>query len=169
MDTKTIAALLLKITGLVLIVYCVAQLPAFFAYTSLGYDFSIGQAIGAAAAALLPLTVLGLFLWFFPGTVANKIVSGTSEQSAPADTRSIELVALTILGVYLLTMGLVDVVRDIAFLIAIHRQDPGLTLIPASVVSRVAATIAELLIGAGLCVGAKGVSRVIERLRQTSQ
>jgi hypothetical protein len=161
--------MLLKITGLLLIVYCVAQLPGYFQYTSRGYDFSIGQALGAAALALGPLTVLGMFLWFFPGTVANKIVSGTTGDAVSADVRPIELAALTILGVYLLTTGFVDAVRDVVFLVILYRQDPGLALIPASAISRIAATVAELLIGAGLCIGAKGVSRVIERLRQPSQ
>ena len=166
MDTRSIAAMLLKLTGLVLVVACVVQLPAYFPLTTRGFDFSIGEIVGAAALAIGPMAVLGLFFWFFPGTVVNKVIASDGAEPPVADMRPLELVALTILGVYLFTDGLIGVVRDVVLLIAMHRQDPGLSLIPASLVGHIAAIAAELVIGAGLCLGARGVSRVIEKLRR---
>jgi hypothetical protein len=166
MDTRSIAAVLLKVTGLVLIVIAISQLPAYFPLTGRGYDFSIGEVLATTALALGPFAVLGLVLWFFPGTVANRIVSSAATESAVVDIRPIELVALTILGVYLLAHGLVGAVRDTVLLIVMHRQNADLTVVPASVMAHIAATAVELVIGAGLCIGAKGVSRVIERLRR---
>jgi hypothetical protein len=156
MDTRSIAAVLLKVTGLVLIVIA----------TGRGYDFSIGEVLATTALALGPFAVLGLVLWFFPGTVANRIVSSAPAESAVVDIRPIELVALTILGVYLLAHGVIGAVRDTVLLIVMHRQNADLTVVPASIIAHIAATAVELVIGAGLCIGAKGVSRVIERLRR---
>jgi hypothetical protein len=165
MDTRTISIVLLKITGLVLLVICVSQLPGYFPLTGRGYEFSIGEVLATAAVALVPLSLIGLALWFFPGTVANKIVS-PSPESAIADSRAIELVALTVLGVYLVADGLVGATRDVAIVILANRQDASSSLLPTSVVAHIAATVVQLLVGSGLCIGAKGVLRVIERLRQ---
>ncbi|WP_171160071.1 hypothetical protein [Usitatibacter palustris] len=163
MDTRSIATLLLKTTGLVLIVVCVAFLPGYIPIGVRGNEFSIGELLGAAALALGPLAILGALLWFFPGTVANKVVASTPADNGPFDTRPLELVALTVLGVFLVADGLIGAVRSIVLLIYIHRQD--LTPVPASVVAHAVATTAELIIGVALCIGAKGVSRVIGRLR----
>ena len=168
MDTRSIAAVLLKITGLVLIVISVSQLPGYFPLTGRGYEFSIGEILATAAVALGPLVVLGVGLWLFPGTVANRIVSGAPTNPVIVDGRPIELVALTIVGVYLVADGLIGAVRDAVLLIVMHRQNEVAPLLPASVIAHIAATVAELLIGATLCIGAKGVSRVIERLRGES-
>jgi hypothetical protein len=166
MDTRTVSTILLKVTGLVLLVVSISQLPSYFPLTGRGYDFSIGEVLATAAAALVPLALVGLALWFFPGTVANKIVSTTSAESATADSRPIELVALTVLGVYLVADGLIGAARDVAIVIVVNRQDASSSLLPASIVAHIVATAVQLLIGIGLCIGANGVLRVIERLRQ---
>lgn len=166
MDTRTIATMLLKVTGLVLIVISISQLPGYFPLAGRGYDFSIGETLATAALALAPLAALGLALWFFPGTVANRIVSGAPADSVVGDVRPIELVALTVLGVYLVAHGFIGAVRDVVLLVVMHRQNANLAPVPASIIAHTAATIVELLIGFGLCIGARGVSRVIERLRR---
>jgi hypothetical protein len=166
MDTRNIGALLLKITGLVLIVICVSQLPAYFPLTGRGYDFSIGEVLATAAIALGPLVLIGLVLWFFPGTVTNKIVSDVAADQPLVDSHALQLVALTIVGVYLVADGLVGAARDVVLLIFMQRQNENSAAIPASVIAHVGATVAKLVIGASLCIGAKGVSRIIERLRR---
>ena len=161
MDTRGVSVVLLKLTGLVLIVISVSQLPSYFPLSGRGYDFSMGQVLGTAALALAPLALIGLVLWFFPGTVANKVVSGAP---ADVDLAPIELVALTILGLYLVTDGIIAAVRSVVLLIFMSRQDLG--PIPVSVLANIAATAAELLIGFCLCIGAKGVARVLEGWRR---
>jgi hypothetical protein len=165
MDTRTLGAVLLKVAGLVLLLYSISQLPGYFALTGREYGFSISQSLATAAIALGPLALLGLILWFFPRTLVNKIVSPSASDDVARDGRSLELVALTLVGVYLVAHGLIGAVRDAVLLIVVHRENE-VVAVPASVIAHIGATIAELLIGAGLCIGAKGVSRVIERLRQ---
>src|SRR5690242_20387974 len=112
MDTRNIAAIIIKITGLVMVVLSVVQLPAYFPLMARGYDFSIAQTLGAAALGLGPLAVVGTLLWFFPGSVTNRIVSGTPAAGSGADFRPLELVALTVLGVYLVASAITGAVRD---------------------------------------------------------
>jgi hypothetical protein len=162
MDTKSIAALIIKITGLILIVVVVAELPTYVPFTSRGYDFSIGETLGAVALGLGPLALAGLLLWFFPGTITNRIVSGPG----PAvDFRPLELVAITVLGIWLLADGIIGAVRDAVTLIVMSRY-PSSQPIPASIVGHIGATLAELVIGAALCIGARGISNVVGRLRR---
>ncbi|MFZ3321077.1 MAG: hypothetical protein WA190_01825 [Usitatibacter sp.] len=165
MDTRSITVILLKITGLVLIVIAISGVPSYFPLTGGDYNFSVREVLATAAAALGPLAVFGLILWFFPGTVANKIVSGAPLDASAADARPLELVALTILGVYLVTHAIFGVVRDGTFLIIVSRDNGNLSAVPPWVSAHIVATIVELLIGAGLCIGARGVARLIERLR----
>src|SRR5258706_11599012 len=165
MDTKTISAILLKVAGLMIIAMCVAQLPSYFPLMGRGTEWSLTEVLATTAISLGPLTVLGLCLWFFPGTIANRIVSGESLSQSAFDTGAIELVGLTVLGIYVLTWGVVDAVRDIVFIVVMQRQNPDSVLIPASVAGRIAASAAQLIIGAWLCVGARGISRIVERLR----
>jgi hypothetical protein len=166
MDTRSISAILLKVTGLVLILYCVAQLPAYFALRSPGYDFSVAQLSLTVAATLGPLAILGVILWFFPGTITNKIVSNGSVESPAMDGRQVEIVALTIVGVFLVAEGLIGAVHDITLFVAFNRQSDIPMTIPSSVFAHVAATVAEILIGLTLCIGAKGIAEVIRRLRR---
>jgi hypothetical protein len=165
MDAKTISAILLKVAGLMIVAMCVAQLPSYFPLMGRGAEWSLTEVLATSAISLGPLTVLGLCLWFFPGTIANRIVSGESLSRSASDVRAIELVALTVLGIYILTWGVIDVVRDVVFIVAMQRQSPDYVPIPASIVGRIAASVAQLIIGAWLCVGARGISRVVERLR----
>jgi hypothetical protein len=165
MDTRSIGAIIIKITGLVMVVISIIQIPAYFPLTGRGYSFSFGEMLGTAALGLGPLALIGLLLWFFPGTITNRIVSGAPAGSTPIDFRPLELIALTVLGVFILAEGLVGAVRDAAVIIVMNRQSPAPALIPASIVGHIAATIAELAIGIALCVGARGISNAIERLR----
>jgi len=166
MDTRSIAAVLLKVTGLLLIVFSVSQLPAYFPLTGSTYGFSIAEVLSTTAIALGPLTLVGLLLWFFPGTLTNKIVSSAPSDPGVADVRPIEQVALTILGVYLGVHAIIGGARDVILFVVVNRQNGNLGAVPASVIAHAGATVVEAVIGAILCIGARGVSRIIERLRR---
>lgn len=166
MDTKSIAAIIIKITGLVMVVLSVIQIPSYFPFMDRGYDLSIGQTLAAVALGLGPLAFAGVLLWFFPGSITNRIVSGPLPTTSTVDLRPLELVALTVLGIYLLAAGIIGAVRDAVIIIVANRQNLGSELIPASIIGHIAGIIADLVIGATLCIGAKGVSNVVEKLRR---
>ena len=166
MDTRGIGAVLLKVAGLVLITMSVANLPGFFSPLSAGVDWSFGESAGAAAVILGPLAVLGVVFWLFPGAIVNKIVAeAPSSQASSFDPRPIELIALAILGIYLIARGAIDLIQVISFIVAMQVQNSEHAFISATIISRVAAIGAQVLIGIWLCVGAKSVAGLIARLR----
>jgi hypothetical protein len=167
MDTRGVGAILLKVAGLVLIVMAVADLPSFFSPLSMGANWSIKEAVGTAALILGPLIVLGILLWLFPGTIVNKIVADAPASSqASSDPRPIELVALTFLGIYLVARGIIDGGQVLVFVIATQIQSSEHAFISASIFSRFAAVVLEVLIGVFLCIGAKSLLDLIARLRR---
>lgn len=103
----------------------------------------------------------------FPALIiANKIVSAGSGAGQPFELREVQVVAVTVLALYLVARGITDLVYHIATIVYLQRQNPELTFIPASVIGGVASAATEVIVGAILCIGAKGALRIIERMRQ---
>ncbi|HZZ91012.1 MAG TPA: hypothetical protein VFE23_00515 [Usitatibacter sp.] len=165
MDMRGISAVLLKITGLVMVVMCIAQVPSYFSLMTREGGWSFWQITGTAAMTLGPLTVAGLVLWFFPGTVANKIVSVGDAAQGSFDWRPLELIALTILGLYLIARGVVNLTFDVVVMALMLDQSPDFSSLPLSTIARMVAAGAELAIGFILCIRRRGVIRILERLR----
>jgi hypothetical protein len=100
MDAKDLAALLLKIAGLVILGHALFQVPYFFPLDEIsGGKFSFADAaMSAVYYTTLPL-VVGALLWFFPATISNKIVSGEKLSDASFGVKQFEQVALALIGV----------------------------------------------------------------------
>lgn len=165
MDTKSISALMLKVTGLILVVLSITQLPGYFPLSKVPYGFSLGEVGSTIALSLGPMFFAGLVLWFFPGTLTNRIVASAPAEHALSNLRPIEQVALTVLGIYLVTQAIVGGVRDVIFFVLVNRESSGLGKVPVSVFAHFGATLCEAVIGVILCLGARGTSRLIERMR----
>src|ERR1700687_2631137 len=162
MDTKDIAATLLKIAGLVLIAFALMQLPSYFpAPLDPNSSWSLPQAFAAAAITVGPIALLGVVLWFFPGSITNKIISG-SRTSESLGIVEVETVALTVIGVYLAIHGVVDTVYHVTTLIQFHRLYPGVNLTPAITLGGLVAALTQIVLGAVLALRAKGVVRMLK-------
>jgi len=166
MDTKDISAVLLKTIGLVMLAYAVFEIPLYFPPNSGSTDqYSIFGAFAQAVATLTLPIALGLLLWFFPARVTNKIVSGVKLSGARFGSVELERVALTVVGAWLVAYGIADLIYSISTLIFVQReyaqQSPPLTRYWPGIVT----SVAKVFIGVGLAVGAKGISRLIARVR----
>src|SRR5215472_16745649 len=165
MDARTVATILLKVFGLVIFANAVFDIPSY----SLGpFDGSVpiplDQRLAQAATALLLPIVFGLLLWFFPGTVTNRIVSGARSDNA-FGAREFERVALTVLGAWLVTYGAIEIVSNLLSFYFTARDHPGLPM-PARAFAGAIATLFEILIGLFLVFGTPGLQRLIERVRE---
>ena len=155
MDTRTLAATLLKVAGLVIALHALMNLPSYFPLgTPGGPPPSPSLAIAGAALNVLPPFLLGLALWFFPGRVSNKIITPPVEGEATT-VASIERVAVTVLGLYFLTWGLADLARQLAILAQLEENRK--IIVPG-------ALSAAIQIAIGL-VFAFGARRIITLLR----
>jgi hypothetical protein len=162
MDTRSIAVILLKVAGLVLVSLGVTRLVGFFPIGQ-GGSFSYPEILVAAALGIGPQVLLGAAFWFFPGSIANRIVSGGTSEDSSVQLREFQLIAITVLGLYLVANALADAVYLATATISYYRQSPDMTFGP--ILGRVAACAAELAIGAAFCIGTKGIVRIIERMR----
>ena len=163
MDTKDVAALLLKTAGLLTFAYAVFDVPYYFLPHARGdANFSfIASFMEAAAMLTLPI-VLGLVLWFFPATIANKLVAG-DKLADGLRMHDFERLALTIIGLWFLAYGITDLVYRGAQLYLFKRQYPDAP--PVEVWLGIVAAGAKAIVGVALAIGAKGVVRIIAKVR----
>jgi hypothetical protein len=165
MDTRAISTILLKVAGLIVIVLCVGQVPGYFSVMTREAGWTLAQVLGTIGLTLGPLAILGIGLWFFPGTVANRIVSGAPVPESTFDPRPLELIALTVVGIYLVAHAIIDIAYNVALAITLLRVVPDLANVPPSVIARIAAALVQIIIGVALCIGGRGVLRLVERMR----
>ena len=164
MDARGVTTILLKVVGLIIFSYAIFDIPSYFlspydgrAPTPLPQQF-----VQAVVALLLPI-VFGLLLWFFPGTVANRIVSGPKS----ADTfgaREFERVALTVLGAWLVTYGAVELLSSLLNIYFASRDHPGIPMPGRAYVGPLTALF-KVAVGIVLVVGTPAIQRAIERVR----
>ena len=87
MDTKDVTAVLLKIAGLVIVAYAAFALPYYFSPEAMSSSqFSVADTLMSALFYMALPVVFGLFLWFFPATITNRIVSGEKVAGEDKDT-----------------------------------------------------------------------------------
>jgi uncharacterized membrane protein len=166
MDTRTIAATLLKVAGLVIITYTVSQLPSYFPVRLGGEQgYSIAAAMLEAAFTLLPSFLLGICFWFLPGTITNKVVAPHQTADDPANIEVIERVAISVLGLYLVAHGISDLIYNLTTLYQLRRQFPDQEVMPARPVAGLVSSAAEGLIGLVIVLRSKGVANVLQKLR----
>jgi hypothetical protein len=126
MDEQALARLLLRMAGLVIVIYALVGLPGNvvtvlgFLSSSHGRELpSFGQALtdprfwgmSFAPSAIYLATGLSLFRW--SGRLVNFVVLRHTEKHAhdAADYQAIEEIAVSVLGAYLCAEGLVEIAR----------------------------------------------------------
>jgi hypothetical protein len=163
MDTKDIALLMLRAAGLLMFAYALFDIPYYFLPRpgSQGEYSFVASFMEAVAILVLPLA-LGLFLWFFPATVANRIVSG-DRLTDGLKARDLERMAITIIGVWFIAYGFSDLVYRVGALVLMQRKFPDAP--PLEPWLGIVAAVAKLVVGFALAVGADGLQRTIARVR----
>ena len=164
MDLKDISAVLLKTVGLVMLAFALFEIPSYLPPRVSLTEYSLLSATVDAAAILTLPIILGLLLWFFPGTVVNKIVSGEKLSGERFGVREFERVALTIFGAWLIAYGIADLIYIVSSMVVlqkVYEQSPAIARhMPGLITS-----IAKVALGFGLALGAKGITGVVQRIR----
>src|SRR5215813_8136601 len=114
MDYKSLTSLLLRLTGIIIIVHAVTSAPNTFVVLQFRADFNPDSA-GVAwlltiVASGFPILV-GLLLAYFPATIANKIVTPGTER---VDTLTLQQLAFSVLGLYFISLAVFDAVYWLA-------------------------------------------------------
>jgi Kef-type K+ transport system membrane component KefB len=111
------------------------------------------------------------FLWFFPLTVARKLLPVMKEpRSDQAMSASIGLsLGLTLIGVWFLAQGVIDSVYWLALIVRIKQdQQLGFEWIPSQIASMTVA-IFQVGLGTWLVLGSAGIRRLIYKFRYGEQ
>jgi hypothetical protein len=130
-----------------------------------------GQPAGSAwpyAVAFVACLALCAFLWFFPLTVARKLLPAMKE---PRSEQSISApvglsLGLTLIGVWIFARGLVDAVYWLTLIVRMRQLNQEMGFVwPADQTASIVTTVFELVLGAWLVLGNAGLRRVIYKLR----
>jgi hypothetical protein len=119
MDYKSLTSLLLRLTGVIMMVTSAIYVPVtFIGLAQLGLVFKYADRgvivetwLLTAVAATFPI-VIGLLLIYFPARIANRIVYSEGEAAdtprLEQDAQRLEQIAFSILGLYFVAMAMFD-------------------------------------------------------------
>jgi hypothetical protein len=166
MDTKDVSAILLKTMGLVMLAYAVFAIPSYFPpRVNLTDQYSILDALVEAGGTLALPFVFGLLLWFFPATVTNKIVGGKKLSGERFGAPDLERVALTVVGLWLVAYGVADMVYTLSTMVTLQLAYGERVAQLSRYIPGIITSAAKVAMGVGLAFGAKGIARLIDRVR----
>jgi hypothetical protein len=124
---------------------------------------------GALFAFFLALgALLCAFLWFFPLTVARKLLPVMSEpRSEEAIDASIALsLGLTLLGAWFFANALIDTSYWLVYLFRSRQVEGGALHWSHEQVAHMVATVVELVVALWLLLGSGGIKRLIYKFRR---
>lgn len=172
MNYNELSSLLLKISGLIIIIFTVINIPNYF----IGYYSTqnfFGNEVSDLAAFLgsvfLPAFItiaIGFLLFKFPKTVTNKIIAGSSESSS-ADLKTITAVAYSAIGMYFVAFSIADLVYWAIYYGMILNELKTNEFFTIDNKVKVIATFVELLIGLILLLGSSGINNLIIKIRSS--
>ena len=132
----------------------------------------LAQDAGASWMALYAtVLVVGLvvcaLLWFFPLTVARKLLPVMREQrSEQALDASVAIsIGLTLIGVWVMAYGLVDGVYWLTLIVRTRQMNPAYFEWMPEQIAGMFATAVQILIALWLIFGSTGIKRLIYRYR----
>ena len=116
--------------------------------------------------AFFPI-LAAILLWLFPLAVATKIIPNIKAKNAtaPLDANGIEVVAFSVMGLWVLTSAIPDIFYWVTFAYRIKNANIGSTELSPENIGYIVSTIVELVIGFWLLFGSRGLLGVIRRAR----
>lgn len=168
MSREDVVAVAVRLFSIFLVLGALRQLPGTIALFSLDMDRGL---VALTLLLLLLGALVGVLLWFFPLSVARRLLpvmrEPRSEQSM--DARVALTVGLTLIGVWVLAYALVDVAYWLTLFV--RTRHPGAVYFEWSheQVANVVATLVELLVAIWLIFGASGIRRLVHRYRHGAE
>jgi hypothetical protein len=174
MDHKALSALILRLAGLLVIVYTVTNVaksfgPFFDPTTMRGVG--VWQVLVAALLSVgLPI-LIGLLLVYFPSTIATSVLKVQGGEVSAEDVRPLQRVAFSTLGLWLTLYSVIDAVYfwGRARLYFQYIEDmPAYGNAPALTPGEFGGLLScavQLVIGVCLLLGSRGLVNLLARIR----
>lgn len=164
MTKEQIVGLAVRLFAIFLFVYGIRSVPSIVRLSDF-YVFPI-QAWLFIGIYILIFISFSILLWFFPITVARKLLplEDKKVEEKPATASDVELVAYSILGLWVLSRAVPDMFY---WIVAISARPPEFHTFTISHkwYAAIVSTIIELVIGFWFLFGAKGLRGLIRKLR----
>ena len=169
MDYKSLTSLILRLTGVIIIVTATTAMPHTFISLhgrNPAESPDVAALVLTIVASGFPI-LIGLLLIYFPATIANKIVAAGGES---VDMLILQQVAFSVLGLYFVSLAVFDAIYWLAKLRIYFAVYSELTyalpfrLNPQDFAG-IAATCAQFVAGIVLMFGGRGLANLVHRLR----
>jgi hypothetical protein len=171
MPARDLARLLVKIAGLIILIYGFTDLPI-----TLGQAFAIAdqtKIVGAtilSVVAALPSLIAGIVLFAWPDTIVERALARPAEttDAVPCNSRTIEEIALTVLGFYIVASGAAEGFYYWAQVDLYYRYAAGTGYMPTEMTPTqfggIGAAVTRLVLGTLLIVTSRGLVALRRRL-----
>jgi len=164
MSREDIVAIASRLFAVFLVVVALRGLGGVVRFASAPQATGTGITV-VAVTALVPL-LLAALLWFFPLTVARRLLPVMRSPGPTLDFGgSVLPVALTVLGFWVLSTAVTDLVYW-GLLLALAASSSIPVEFPPDEKAAMVSTVAELGLAAWLLLGSHGLSAAVARLRQ---
>ena len=169
MDYKDLTALLLKLAGACLLLWCITWVAP--TITVMFQPQVTAHQIFLGVTPPLIFLVLSVLLFLFPATVTNKLIRGEKLETNAAFLDSLEVLAIRVIGLFFLVRGSVDLTFHFAtiYFIGPFYEAAGMPRPPISwtpeLAANIVSTVIELCLAAWFAFGAQGIAGVVNRMR----
>ena len=168
MNTNNIIKIALKIGAIVIVVNSLNKLPPFFDYVL--YSKGSQPITASTVFGLFPCIfslIIGCFMWFFPGQLlSNVFLRHDNEESTSVHESIIAELLISILGLYVLTYAIPDMVYHVVFYFNYTNLDGIKGPLRPSDYAAFVTTIFEIVLGAYLIYGSKIVNNFIRQIKK---
>ena len=162
MAGKRIDVVLVKLCAVIIVVITMQSLTGFVAFYVNTPEANFVAVSAFFLNFILPM-LIAVALWFFPATIIGPTSGERNDASTGPDWA---LLSVTLIGLYVLVFGVIDLVYYESFRAAEQKAfDPdGLGIYepsPDTIAGRIT-NIVQIVIGLGLLAGKRGIARFIK-------
>jgi hypothetical protein len=137
------------------------------AYSALLENTGMTETVVVLSAILVPTMVISLLLWFFPLSIARKllpVMKAPAQRAQLSSPTSMEL-ALAVLGFFVLASAIPNAVYWSFLAYLLPRASGGVGVFTPSQIADSIASAIELVIGLWLVLGHRGLANALHVLR----
>lgn len=167
---------LVQIVGVVIRVFAVFLAINNLSYAAKIIRYAMSEPDNYAAMALYLVlafapTFVAIFLWFFPLAVATKLIPDMKTASVPTPIggQELEVVAFSVVGLWVLTAALPDALYWVVLYFRIKVDAAMPPDLPSQSIAAMLLTGGKLVLGTWLVLGSKGLVGLLRRIRYAGQ
>lgn len=162
---------LVKVGAAFIVVYALQNLAYYISFMMGAEEYMLIAAFVFCLVFALP-ALIAWALWKFPATIIGSLYreNESASNSSDASDRAL-LIGFTLLGVYTLVFGIIDLVyfeahRYAEYKLARDANFPDYPILPQTIAGRVT-NILQVFIGIVLIYGRQGITAYLRRVRTT--